>query len=327
MITEVLLFRPKKKQTLDIIKLCESVEIKGDIESCARECHLTTMYPFRDKNHEKVFPSIGDIVYVNEGRTNLFFGMVMDRTLSMDERATFVCYDPIIHLTQSYGTFNFKKAKPEDIARTVAKSAGMNIENLAATGITIDLICENLSFYEIIMQAYTKASIKNGKQYIPKMRGSKFNVIEKGSLNSDLVLSLDANITNFEYNSNILDMVNKVAMYNDSGKFLGSIQIDDWVNSFGVFQQVVQKEEGKDIKAQARALIHGSTSTLSIEALGISSCQTGHSVRVVLPYIDVTRNQNMFIDGDTHTYVIGSGLHTMQLNLNFENKMDRKEND
>lgn len=325
MVSKVLLYRPSGKKTYDITPICELITIGGDITKCARECEIVTPYSLLDKSHQKIFPSLGDLITVYEGKVTLFWGMIMDRTMSNDQKSTFIAFDPIIHLTKSTGTYNFKKAKPESIATQIVREAGLNIGNIINTGIPIDLLADSTSFYDTIIKAYYKASLKTKKQYMPIMLGSKFYIVEKGAMNSNLIISADTNLTNFEYNDSIQDMVNRVKIYSDKGKYLGKVDAASWISAFGVFQQVIQKEEKKDPKAEAKSMLKGSQNTFSVECRGISSCKTGYAVRVQIPYLDITRNQNMYIDGDTHTYNLGLNDHSMQLQLSFKNQMDNKE--
>lgn len=215
----VRLYRPSKKTTYDITPICESVQVSGNKGSCARQCDISTLYSLYDKNNYKVFPSLGDLITIYEGKTTVFFGMIMYREMSSDQTVSITAFDPIIHLTKSIGTFNFKKATPESITAVVAKEAGMNIGNIVSTGVKINMICDGMSLYDIIMTAYTKASLKTKKQYMPIMSGSKFNVIEMGTINTDTILSTDTNIVGFNYSDNIENIINRVKIFDENEKY------------------------------------------------------------------------------------------------------------
>lgn len=321
----VRLYRPSNKTTYDITPLCETVQVSGNIGSCARQCDINTTYSLYDKNHYRVFPSLGDLITIYEGKTTIFFGMIMYREMSSEQTVNFTSYDPIIHLTKSTGSYNFKKTSAESIANTVAKEAGMNVGNIISTGQNIDLIVDGESLYDVIMKAYTKASIKTKKQYLPIIMGSKFNVIEKGTINTDIILSTDANITAFNYTDNIEEMINRIKIFDENGKYLGKVDNSTLINAYGIFQNVIQKEEGVNPSSAAKDMITGSTQGFTLDCRGVSSCKTGYGVRVQVPYIDLVRNQNMFIDGDSHVWNLATGDYNMQLQLSFKNEMDKRE--
>jgi hypothetical protein len=72
-------------------------------------------------------------------------------------------YDDAIRLAKSRGTYNFKGKTAEAITRTVCNDLGVEIGQLAPTGIPQKMLCNGEGMYEIISNAYEGASKQNKK--------------------------------------------------------------------------------------------------------------------------------------------------------------------
>lgn len=323
------LYRANNKiPRIDITNICESVILSADISECARKCEVITIYSLNDRNHEKVFPALGDIVTVKFKNKILFMGMIMERGLGDDEKSTFTCYDQIIHLLKSKGTYNLKNVTVKNVAEKMANEVGMKIGYLYPNATKFSFIAKEKSLYEILMTAYTKLSNKTGMMFIPIMvNGNQLSVIEKGFLATNKVLSLESNITSWNYKDDINDMVNRVKIYDENSKFLGMVENATLIKLFGLFQDIVTKSDDADPNAEAKSRIKGVTQEFTVECIGMPELITGYGVRVQMRHLDITRNQNMYIESDTHTFDYTSRTHMMSLNLTFANTMDKQEAD
>ena len=74
-------------------------------------------------------------------------------------------------------------------------------------------------------------------------------------------------------------------------------------------------EDGKNPATEAQKLLKGIEHTWSVETLGNWECRTGSLVGVKIFYMDEEMEAKLLIDGDTHTWDVGTNKYTMQLNL------------
>lgn len=311
----------QNNKIIDITQLCNNVTWSGDIQQVARKLEFNVVYPLNDNNIEKVNIALGNMVIFYEDNKELFRGIVFTKEKSSSSQAIRVtCYDHLIYLIKSKGTYNFKKMTAEQIAQKVAGDFGISIGSLAKTNISQNLIVQGEDIYSIIMKAYTNAFKQNGKKYIPIMRQGKLYVIEKGSTVVNYVLESNTNITDSSYTESIENMVNRVKIYDDKGNYINKVENADWIKLYGVLQDTYTKEEGKNALTVAKNMLKGIERSGDISALGNVDCITGYAIKVKEPYTNLVGL--FYIDSDTHTW--NNGQHTMQLSLHFENIMDEK---
>lgn len=306
----------------DISELVESITWSGDYQQAARRLEVSLVSSPTDYYLPKVDVKLGNMLKLltDEGK-ELFRGYVFYR-----ERSTVgikvTAYDGLVYLTKSKATYNFKKMTAEAITKKVAGDFGIPVGNLISTGIVQSFIADSQRIYDIIMQAYTGASKQNGKKYMPIMREGKLNVLEKGKVVVKYVLSSDSNIQDATYSESIENMINRVKIYDENKKLVGTVENAEWIKLYGVLQDVYVKEKDKDAKTVAKSMLKGMERSASLMGvLGNTDCITGCAVMVKEPYTGL--NGLFYIDNDTHTW--RDGQYTMALGLNFQNVMDVKE--
>ena len=114
----------------------------------------------------------------------------------------------MIHLLRSNGTYRFRNKTPEKITEMVCKDIGINVRNLAKTGLVLNkMFFQERPYYEIIMAAYTKVHRKNKKPYIAQMNGDTLEVIEKGKTIPGFHIKQGERILESSYSENTDDMV------------------------------------------------------------------------------------------------------------------------
>lgn len=306
---------------IDITQLCNNITWSGDIQQVARKLEFNVVYPLNDLNIEKVNISLGNMVIFYEENKELFRGIVFTKEKSSSSQAIRVtCYDHLIYLIKSKGTYNFKKMTAEQITQKVAKDFNIPIGSLAKTGISQNFIVQGEDIYSIIMKAYTNASKQNRKKYIPIMQQGKLYVIEKGSTIVSYVLESNTNITDSSYTESIESMINRVKIYDDKGNYINKVENVNWIKLYGVLQDIYTKEQDKNALTVAKNMLKGIERSGEISALGNIDCITGYAIKVKEPYTNLVGL--FYIDSDTHTW--NNGQHTMQLSLHFENIMDEK---
>ena len=314
----------------DITDVIKSISCTGDKAQAARKLDITLTYPIWDRNQPRTQITTGTKVWLLLSGQEIFRGIVWDRTLnSASEDMPLVAYDYLIYLTKSKVTFNFTNITPEDATAKICSELGIEVGDLANTGITVNRLISQKTGYEAIMEMYTQASKTNGNKYIPVMDGAKLSVIEKGNIVADYTLRsrLDGvgnNMLGTSYRDTMDGMINKVKIYDDKNNYVGEVSNDSQVNNYGLLQDNYTKEADKDSGVVANGMLKGIQQDVTIPALGNWECRTGYAVNTEIFYIDNLQNATMFIDGDTHTWEPGTGKYTMSLNLSYKNAMDSK---
>lgn len=319
----------------DITPVCKSLELSASVDQPARKCAFSMVYPLSDKNQPRVQIGPGTLIkVVDENYGEIFRGEVVDRTLgSSSQEETFTCYDYMRFIMNSSTSMNVKNMPPENVVYKACEEANIKVGDVISTGIPINRVCPDKTYYNIIMECYTQVSKQNGKQYIPIMRADKFNIIEKGQVVSNYVLqSSDKNI----YNNNMIDlsykdtlesMVNRVKIFDSNGNYVDQVEVSEYIKNYGVFQTTYSVEDDKDPYTVAQNKLYGFNREIGIEAIGNYSCITGYAVKTKIGYLDILNDATLYITNDTHTWECGTGKYTMKLTLSSTNRMDLQEVD
>lgn len=310
----------------DITKAVSSVSWSGSVSQAARTAEIAVIHAPDDKNVKSLKLNIGagDVIKLYEGNDLLFFGEVQSAKKTGETgTVTYMCYDLLNHLLRSTGAYRFANTTAEAITKKVCADLKIKTGDIANTKATIKkMIIEEDTFYDIIMKAYTKAAKQTGKKYICCMDGNKLSVLEKGVIVKNFVLEAGYNITGAEYEETIENMINVVKIYNEKGAQVGEVKNEKQVKKYGIYQQIYKKEKGVNEKTAAKNMLQGIEKRVSLEGLdGDLACIAGNGVEV---YDKAAGLSGLFwIDSDTHTWE--NGVHTMSLELNFKNIMDKKE--
>lgn len=312
----------------DITEAVSSVSWGGSVSQAARTAEITVINAPDDENvtNLKLTIGAGDTIKLYENEENIFFGEVQTaEKLSQYGTVTYSCTDLLNHLLKSTGVYNFADTTAEDITKKVCADFEIEIGEIAESKAPIKkMIVDGSTIYDIIMQAYTKASKQTGELYICRMNGSKLSVEVKGTEVQNFVLAEEYNITNTTYQETIENMVNVVKIYDDTGKQIGEVKKDEWIEKYGIYQQIYKKEKGINEVTAATNMFVGIEKKVSLDGLdGDLKCIAGNAVEV---QDKATGLDGIFwIDADTHTWE--NGTHIMNLELNFKNLMDSKESE
>lgn len=300
----------------DITEIVTSITWSGDYKQAARNLEFGIAVHPHDAYLPKVTIKMGDMVgLINDEGKELFQGYTFFKEKSIkSNEMTVTAYDGLIYLLKSKGTYNFKNMTPQAITSKVCNDFGIPIGNLVS-GSSLNRIFDAETIYNIIMTSYTIESNKSGKLFMPKMNEGKLNVIEKGSIITKFTLDPKTTVTDSTYSEGIENSINRVKMYDENGKDIGTVTLDGIP---GILQDVYKKEKGLDAQAQAKAMLKGIERTAEIEAIGDLECITGNAVVIKEPYTGL--NGLFYIDNDEHTFA--NGQHTMKLGLSFKNMMD-----
>lgn len=309
----------------DITAYVSSLSWGGSRSEVARKLELKIVNAPLDDNITPLTIDLADPVYLfeDDGKTELFRGFVVEREASSTQGVvTYVAYDLLFYTLKSKATYNFSSKTAETIAKMVCDDMEIPVGSLAKTGLTQKLIVQNVSIYEIIMQAYTQAYQQNDKQYRVTAKKGLLNVEEMGKVVCEIELTEDSNITSSQYKETLTNMVNKVRIYDGEGKQTGVVQNDADVKKYGIFQQVYTKEEGKDPNTTAKSMFKGVEKTFTLNCVNNNGAVTGAGA--VVRDSSTGLSGLVWIDADTHTW--NNGVATMSLTVTLKQMMDTKEN-
>lgn len=309
----------------DITNFCSAISLSASVSSPIRKLDVTIVYPIFDSSQPRVQIGPSNIIWViDDGEGLIFQGIVFSRELNSNQQLSFTAYDFMIYLTKSKASYNFVNIPPEDIVKKVCSEVDIAVGDLETTGISINRIVQQESLYDIIMKCYSQASSQNNKKYVPIMKGDKLCIIEKGQVLSAYTLNIEENVMNTSYKDNIDSMVNRVKIYDDQGNYVDVVEDSGSFKDYGILQDTYQVEQDKNSVTVASNMLHGTDRTVDIEAVGNLKCIAGYAVRTKIWYVSSLADATLYIEADNHTWNMGTGQYTMQLTLNFSNKMDFK---
>ncbi len=309
----------------DITSYVSSISWGGSRSEVARKLELKVVNAPLDNNITPLIIDLADPVYLfdDDEKTELFRGFVIEREASSTQGVvTYVAYDLLFYTLKSKATYNFSSKTAETITTMVCNDMEIPVGSLASTGLTQKLIVQNVSIYEIIMQAYTQAYQQNGKSYRVTAKKGYLNVEEMGKVVCEIELTEDSNITSSQYKETLTNMVNKVCIYDGEGNPAGVVQNDDDIKKYGIFQQVYTEEEGKDPNTTAKSMFNGVEKTFTLNCVNHNGAVTGAGA--VVRDSSTGLSGVVWIDADTHTW--NNGVATMNLTVTPKEIMDTKEN-
>lgn len=313
-----------KKVTYDLTQLITGITWSGSKAQASRKLELGIAFSPFDENFSNVSVDLGDIIYFypDGAKKATFLGKVLSTSLSAGPgEMNIQASDFMSTLLKSKITMRFKNKSPEQIAKAILSSLGFPIGSIAKTKIKLKkMIFDGETAYNAIIKSYFKASKKSGKKYKPYMDGIDFCIGESGR-DSGITLKLGTNVTATSFERSAEEVVNRVVVFDENGKRVGTYRNKDSEKLFGVCQETVTLSSGETAKSAANATFKSPTKEAKVDALGSFSCVSGRTLRL---YDDQTGLWGkFFIENDTHT--ISNGIHTMSLDLEFQNIMEGDE--
>lgn len=309
----------------DLTTLIQKLTWSGDYREAARRLDVLVTTSATDTNLTSVTIDTADmlLLFGDDGK-ELFRGYVFKKSKSITANAlTLTVYDGLIYLIKSKFSKIFLGVSAEQVASSVCAFLGVAAGEFAKTSIPQSFPHLAKTGYEAIMTAYTTAGKQKKKVYMPRMSAGKLNVIEKGSTVAKRIVLQTEHITDSTYTEDIENMINAVQITDEHGNRIGTISNQEWVQSYGLLQDVYQKEQGKDAQTMARALLKDLNRESLVELVGGPDTYdmiAGNSVQIKESFTGLTGL--FYIDADSHTFQ--NGQHTISLTLNFQNIMDEQ---
>lgn len=311
----------KNDEFIEITHYCSAISISGSNTSISRQLQLTLLEATTLNNNYSCNTQQGDVLYVELDGSEIFRGIVMDRDFS-DNSVTITALNYCVYLNKSKVTFNFSNITAEQATRQILKELSLEAGNIAETGISINRLIANKSAYEAIMELYTQVSKQTGKKYRISMTGNKVSVDELGYWIND-VIKLGYNIISYNWKDSMGNMVNRVKIYDKDNNYINTVETTDYVNKYGVFQEIYSQEEDKDYNLVAKNMLKGIEYEVSLELLGDYNLQSGYAVTVDMADFRIN-GDTMYITSDSHTWDIKTDSYKTSLTLIWQNIMDEK---
>lgn len=306
----------------DITDYVSTISWKGSRSEVARKLELQIINAPLDKNISPLNIGLADMVYLyDDENEELFRGYVTDREANSNNGIiTYTAYDLLYYTLKSTATYNFKDKTAEAITKAVCNDMEIPVKNLAKTKLKQKLIVQDKSIYKIIMQAYTNAYEKNDTMYRVCAKKGYLTVEEMGNVVCKIQLTDDTNIISSKYRESLNNMVNKVLIYNSTGKKVGVVQKKKDLK-YGIFQKTYTEESGKNAKETAKSMFNGVEKTFDLDCINLNEAVTGSGIIIK----DSTTGLSglVWIDADTHTWK--NGVATMSLTVTLKNMMDAQE--
>ena len=305
-------------ETLDITNLLISITWSGDYKSCARKLEFSLISSPMDKNIPKVDIPLMSAISFYEDDNELFSGFVYEREKSSDNSINFLCYDHCAKLNDIKVSYNIKNETASTIYNKFLSDYGFSKGNIVGASTPIKKVFLGVKAYDMIMTAYTEEAKKTGKKYMVYSKSGKFCASEKGNVKLKLSFEEGKNILSSSFKESVSNMVNKVLIVDDNGDKISEVKNDDWLKTYGLFQDVYKVQEDKDSNTEAKAMLKDIEQSCSLTGFGDTTCITGYGVQVKDTHTGLVGL--FYIDSDTHTWE--GGNYTIDLELNFKNIMD-----
>ena len=308
-------------EKLDITNLLINVTWSGDYKSCARKLEFSLISSPMDKNIPKVDIPLMSMILFYEDNNELFRGFVYEREKSSGNSMSFMCYDYCAKLNDIKVSYNIKNETASSIYNKALSEYGLSKGDIVGASTPIKKVFLGVTIYDMVMTAYTEEAKKTGKKYMVYSKGDKFCSMEKGNVKLKLSFEEGKNILSSNFKESVSGMVNKVLIVDENGNKVSEVKNDEWLKTYGLFQEVYKKEEDKDSNAEAKAMLKDIEQTCSLSGFGDTTCITGYGVEVKDTHTGLVGL--FYIDSDTHTWE--GGNYTIDLELNFKNIMNEVE--
>nr|DAO63353.1 MAG TPA: 43 kDa tail protein [Caudoviricetes sp.] len=305
-------------EKLDITNLLIDVTWSGDYKSCARKLEFSLVSSSYDINIPKIDIPLMSVISFYEDDNELFKGFVYEREKSSDNSMNFLCYDYCAKLNDIKVSKNIKNQTASTIYNNFLTEYGLNKGDIVSASTNISKVFLGVTAYDMIMTAYTEEAKSTGKKYMLYNKGDKFYSTEKGIIKLSLSFEEGKNILSSSFKESVSNMVNKVLIVDDNGNKVSEVKNEDWLKTYGLFQEVYKKQEDKDNTTEAKAMLKDIEQTCSLSGFGDTTCITGMGVEVKDSYTGLVGL--FYIDSDTHTW--SGGNYTIDLELNFKNIMN-----
>lgn len=309
---------------IDVTQITGEFKIKGAAKECSRTLDLPLLRKV-DYYTPDIKAELGDIIDIVDEKDGeiekIFKGVVWEIELednSAEQQLT--VYDYAVYLNKSHPkTSVYTNKTASEVSAAIIKEMGLKSGKLAE-GVKESYNGRDMTAYDLIMHAYTKANKKNQKKYKLVAKGDEIHVIESGKRHplvlEELSEAVPGKLLSTSYRQSLDDMVNKVAVVDEKKKDEKK-EKDEKKKSqdqYGVVQKVIRGE-----KADIKGTMKDAKIEASVEVIADWDMITGINVELKSSVLE----GEFYIISDEHTYF--DGIHKAHLTLSTEFEMDTKD--
>lgn len=317
----------------DVTQLVQNVTVSGDYQQCARTLEASMVVKACDKPNkdhhfyqpewESISAKNGDALSLWDANQLLFSGNIESRSKTSESSIlTLTAFDGGRILKKNTDTIKASGLTPESLVQTISKKYGIELGEIAKTGVKLKKNFIQRSLYDMIQSAYTTAGEQLNKKYIVRFEGTKLCVREKVQRGGIPILQSGVNLLSSSVTESVTNMVNQVVIVDENDKVLQTLKNADDIQRFGLCQTML-KQSKENLTNQAKQLLEDGREQqkITVQNLGNPNYITGNAV---VMKDSVTGLSGLFwIDSDTHSWK--NGLYQNKLTLNFRNLMDQKD--
>lgn len=250
-------------------------------------------------------PAMGEAISLACDGSILFRGYVFEASHTA-ERRRIVAYDQLRYLMFK-DSYIFEQQTADAIIALIANDMGLACGSLAPTGFPLDFVIEDKKLIDIIDQALQMTFDQTGVRYTLYDDAGKLTLVERGSLDSGLLVGPDSLLTGYTQAVSIdRDTFNRIKLaQKDRKKGLRTIVVESdsaSANTWGTLQyydRVDEKLTTAQIQSQARQILaekNRPTHSLTITAVGHTALRAGVNLAAQL-------------DGEPDMFVIERACH------------------
>lgn len=318
-----LFIRNKSNELLDISDLVISVKIEGDYKQGARKLTCSYASSSIDTSIDKpYFEEFSSVMFYQDGKI-VFLGTIYEISKdSASSTISFYAYDEGVRTLKVKTAYNFTGHTVTNIVKGIVKTFEIPLDSFVESDVQINKVFIGKSLYEILMSVYTDVSKKTGKKYqLEWTPEGKMRICEKGIITLDVTFEEYNNLISSSYTVNIDNVVNSVAILDESLNYVKDVQDQETIKQYGIFRDVIKQSGEEDATEQAKSMLKSADKTCKLSGFGDYTCITGRAVTV---NDSMTGLKGLFyIDSDTHTWT--NGVYTIDLDLNFKNIMNEMD--
>ena len=318
--------RNNNNEKLDISDLVSKVTIQGDYTQGARRLDCSYMASSLDSNIPIAQIQEFNYMYFYQDNKLVFRGTIYEISKdSSNNLITFYAYDEGVRTLKAKATYNFVDKTVTEIVNIIVKEFNIPIESFIKSDIKVTKIFFGQTLYDIFMSIYTIVSQSTGKKYMLEWTtDGKMRIVEKGIITLNVSFEEGYNLMSSSYTINLDNIVNRVAICDESYNYIKEVRDEETINLYGIFQDIVKQTNGSDATEEAKAKLKGVEKKCTLSGFGDYTCITGRGVKVKDTYTGLVGL--FYIDADTHTWE--NGIYSIDLELNFKNimnEMDKSE--
>lgn len=268
---------------------------------------------------------VGAKVILLKDNERLFMGKVF----TVDRYGTkgtysFKAYDDSVYLNKNRFVKNIYNQTPSQILKMICGEIGLQVGKFPQDKVKCSFPAIDKSGYEIILQAYTIQHKKDKQIYSVVCNDGKIEIAHQGIILEDVKLDSRNDIQESQYSQSIEDMINQIIIYKtdkEKLQIIDKVAKEEDKQKYGIFQNVMEYEEDVNNIYNARKMLKGLENKANIAVIGDVNLQSGYMVAVE------EHNSGLIgtflIERDTH--IVENGNYYTNLELSFENKMDKVE--